>query len=112
MSIEIQKTEERISNYTEQQYKQLKDFKKRGEVELNVLFEQLATITLASQNMITSTSTEQQQRQSISVDLNHLDTPPTTPDRLPIENSPPFKQQKTNYQISGSGDGKTRNVRI
>lgn len=90
---EMKATENRISEYREQQYKMFNDFKERSEQEYNVLVRQLSNAPDYNTNNGT-----------LSPKIIHFDTPPTTPDSAPIESSPPFKQQKTTWPIKNANN--------
>lgn len=86
---EIAATDERIRQYTSDQYTQLRDYRERVEMDYRLLF-----------NALQELPDETEVNRAISVDSSTnakyvLDTPPATPDSTPmsIGNSPVYKQQ-------------------
>lgn len=89
---QMKATEQRISEYREKETQLFNEFKYRGEQEYNLLVSLISNAPDDNTNIDKLTS---------SPKITHLDTPPTTPDSAPIECSPPFKQQKTQWPSSG-----------
>lgn len=85
---EIVATDERILNYTNAQYAQLKAFRERAEMDYNLMVRLLRNIPDHHPTPLTTTGG------AVFFNIkNPLDTPPATPDSTPmsIGNSPNFK---------------------
>lgn len=85
---EIEATDERILNYTNNEFAQLKSFRERAEMDYNLMLRLLRNIPAHHTTPLTTSVG------AVFLNLkNPLDTPPATPDSTPmsIGNSPNFK---------------------